>query len=76
MPVKPPDVRQVLVHAFGLPRAGLDVCPCVIGDGGLSPAELADRLDDDASTVKTTSTNSSSSACWRSPNSPGKPAAS
>jgi len=52
VPVRPPDVRQVLHDAFGLPRAGLDVCLCVIGDGPLSPEQLADRLDYDVSTVR------------------------
>lgn len=51
--VRPPDIRQVLLDAFGLPKPGLDICLCVIGDGPLSPAELADRLDYDESTVRT-----------------------
>lgn len=42
--IRPPDIRQVLLDAFGLPKPGLDICLCVIGDGPLSPAELADRL--------------------------------
>jgi predicted transcriptional regulator len=50
--IRPPDVRQVLLDAFGLPKPGLDVCLCVIGEGPLSPAELADRLDYDESTVR------------------------
>ena len=33
--VKPPDVRQVLLDAFGLPKAGLDICLCVIRGGPL-----------------------------------------
>ena len=50
--IRPPDVRQVLLDAFGLPKPGLEVCLCVIGEGPLSPAELADRLDYDESTVR------------------------
>jgi len=50
--IRPPDVRQVLLDAFGLPKAGLDVCLCVIGEGPLSPSELAERLDYDESTVR------------------------
>jgi predicted transcriptional regulator len=50
--IRPPDIRQVLLDAFGLPKAGLDICLCVIGDGPLSPAELADRLDYGESTVR------------------------
>jgi len=51
--IRPPDVRQVLLDAFGLPKPGLDVCLCVIGEGPLSPEELAERLDYDVSTVRT-----------------------
>lgn len=50
--IRPPTIEQVLQDAFGLPRAGLDICLCVIGDGPLSPGELADRLDYDESTVR------------------------
>jgi predicted transcriptional regulator len=50
--IRPPDVRQVLLDAFGLPKPGLDVCLCVIGEGPLSPGELANRLDYDESTVR------------------------
>ena len=51
MSVKPPDVRRVLLDAFGLPKAGLDICLCVIGDGPLSAKEVADTLGYDRSTV-------------------------
>ncbi|MFB6219075.1 MAG: helix-turn-helix domain-containing protein [Halobacteriaceae archaeon] len=51
MEVQPPDLRQVLLDAFGLPKAGLDICLCVIGEGPLSPSEVADILDYDQSTV-------------------------
>jgi len=50
--IRPPDIRQVLLDAFGLPKPGLDICLCVIGDGPLAPSELADRLEYDESTVR------------------------
>jgi len=49
--VKPPDIREVLFDAFGLPKAGLDICLCVIGEGPLSASEVADRLEYDRSTA-------------------------
>jgi predicted transcriptional regulator len=52
MEVNPPDLRQVLLDAFGLPKSGLDICLCVIGEGPLSPGEVAQRLDYDESTVR------------------------
>jgi predicted transcriptional regulator len=51
--VQTPEIRQVLLEAFGLPKPGLDICLCVIGEGPLSPSELADRLDYGESTVRT-----------------------
>ena len=51
MSVKPPDVKQVLLQAFGLPKAGLDICLCVIGEGPLSASEVADSLGYDRSTI-------------------------
>jgi predicted transcriptional regulator len=51
MSVKQPDVKQVLLEAFGLPRAGLDICLCVIGEGPLSANEVAESLGYDRSTV-------------------------
>ncbi|WP_135665643.1 helix-turn-helix domain-containing protein [Halorhabdus rudnickae] len=51
MSVKPPDVKQVLLQAFGLPKAGLDICLCVIGEGPLSANEIAEELGYDRSTV-------------------------
>jgi predicted transcriptional regulator len=51
MSVKRPDVRQVLLEAFGLPKAGLDICLCVIGDGPLSANEVAEQLGYDRSTI-------------------------
>jgi predicted transcriptional regulator len=51
MSVKLPDVRQVLLQAFGLPKAGLDICLCVIGEGPLSAREVAEQLGYDRSTV-------------------------
>jgi predicted transcriptional regulator len=50
--VKAPDIRQVLLDAFGLPKPGLDICLCVIGDGPVSPAEVAETLEYDESTVR------------------------
>lgn len=49
--VQPPDLRQVLLDAFDLPKAGLDICLCVIGDGPLSASEVAATLAYDRSTV-------------------------
>ena len=51
MSVKTPDVKQVLLEAFGLPKAGLDICLCVIGEGPLSANEVAETLGYDRSTV-------------------------
>lgn len=51
MDVLQPDIREVLLSAFGLPKAGLDICLCVIGDGPLSANEVAERLGYDRSTV-------------------------
>jgi predicted transcriptional regulator len=51
MSVKPPGVREVLLDAFGLPKAGLDICLCVIGEGPLSPNEVVETLGYDRSTV-------------------------
>ena len=52
MAVNPPELRQVLLDAFGLPKSGLDICLCVIGEGPLSPGEVAERLGYDESTVR------------------------
>jgi predicted transcriptional regulator len=51
--VQPPDVREVLLNAFGLPKPGLDICLCVIGEGPLPPADVATELGYDESTVRT-----------------------
>jgi len=51
MDVNPPDLREVLLDAFGLPKAGLDICLCVIGEGPLSASEVADELGYDRTTV-------------------------
>lgn len=51
MSVKTPEVKRVLLQAFGLPKAGLDICLCVIGEGPLSANEVADALGFDRSTV-------------------------
>lgn len=51
MSVKTPDVKQVLLEAFGLPKAGLDICLCVIGEGPLSATDVAESLGYDRSTI-------------------------
>jgi predicted transcriptional regulator len=51
MSVKQPEVRQVLLQAFGLPKAGLDICLCVIGEGPLPASEVAEKLGYDRSTI-------------------------
>lgn len=51
MDIEPPDIRQVLLDAFGLPKAGLDICLSVVGEGPLPANEIAKRLDYDRSTV-------------------------
>ena len=51
MDVRRPDVRQVLLRAFGLPKAGLDVCLRVVGDGPLPASDVAESLGYDRSTV-------------------------
>jgi predicted transcriptional regulator len=53
MDIQPPDLREVLLDAFGLPKVGLDICLCVIGEGPVSPAEVAEALGYDTSTVRT-----------------------
>jgi len=49
--VEPPDIREVLLDAFGLPKTGLDICLCVIGEGPVSSSEVADVLQYDQSTI-------------------------
>lgn len=56
--VKLPDVKQVLLQAVGLPKAGLDICLCVIGEGPLSANEVAESLGCDRSTVTVISRHS------------------
>jgi len=51
MSVKSPDVKEVFLNAFGLPKAGLDICLCVIGDGPLSANDVAESLGYERSTV-------------------------
>jgi predicted transcriptional regulator len=51
--IRPPDIRQVLLDAFGLPKPGLDICLCVIGEGPASPGDLAEHLDYSESTIRT-----------------------
>lgn len=49
--VRQPDIREVLLDVFGLPKAGLDICLCVVDDGPLSASAVAERLGYDRSTV-------------------------
>jgi len=51
MDIEPPDIRQVLLDVFNLPKTGLDICLSVVGEGPLSASEVAERLDYDRSTV-------------------------
>lgn len=50
--VRPPDVKEVLLDAFGLPKPGLDICLCVIGEGPTSSADVAEQLGYDETTVR------------------------
>jgi predicted transcriptional regulator len=52
MDIKPPNLRDVLLNVFGLPKAGLDICLCVIDDGPLAPEEVAEKLGYDESTIR------------------------
>lgn len=49
--VQSPDLREVLLDAFGLPKAGIDICLCVIDEGPLAPSEIAEALGYNRSTV-------------------------
>lgn len=51
MRVKPPDVKQVLLQAFGLPKPGLDISIYVISEGPLSANEVAQELGYERSTI-------------------------
>lgn len=52
MEIKPPNLRDVLLNVFGLPKAGLDICLCVIDEGPLAPEEVAEQLGYDESTIR------------------------
>jgi len=52
MDIERPDLREVLLEVFGLPKKGLDICLCVIGEGPIPPGEVADKLGYDASTIR------------------------
>ena len=43
--IHPPVIREVLLSAFGLPKAGLGICLCVIGEGPMSANDVAEALD-------------------------------
>lgn len=49
--VDPPELTEVLLQVFGLPKAGIDICLCVVGEGPLSASDVAASLDYDRSTV-------------------------
>lgn len=49
--IRPPELRNVLLEAFGLPKAGLDICLCVIDDGPVTAGDIAGGLDYDRSTA-------------------------
>ena len=51
MNVQPPDVKQVLLQAFGLPKPGLDICLCVISDGPLTANDVAELPGYERSTI-------------------------
>ncbi|MDZ7850542.1 MAG: helix-turn-helix domain-containing protein [Halodesulfurarchaeum sp.] len=51
MAVKPPDVKQVLLQAFGLPKPGLDIALFVISEGPRSANDVADALGYERSTI-------------------------
>lgn len=46
-----PELEAVLLQVFGLPKAGIDVCLCVVGEGPVSARDVATTLDYDRSTV-------------------------
>jgi len=46
-----PDLRQVLLDVFDLPKPGIDICLCVISQGPVSAAEIGDMLEYETSTV-------------------------
>lgn len=52
MEIQPPNLRDVLLDVFGLPKVGLDICLCVIDEGPLAPEEVAERLGYDESTIR------------------------
>lgn len=51
MEVKPPEVKQVLLQAFGLPKPGLDIALFVISEGPLSANDVAEALGYERSTI-------------------------
>ncbi|MEF8813046.1 MAG: ArsR family transcriptional regulator [Halovenus sp.] len=52
MEIKPPNLREVLLNVFGLPKVGLDICLCVIDQGPLAPEGVAEQLGYDESTIR------------------------
>lgn len=51
MRVKRPDIKQIFLQAFGLPKAGNDICLCVLSEGPVSANEVAESMSYDRSTV-------------------------
>ena len=49
--VSTPELKAVLLQVFDLPKAGIDVCLCVVGEGPVSARDVAATLDYDRSTV-------------------------
>ena len=49
--VNTPELEAVLLQVFDLPKAGIDVCLCVVGEGPVSARDVAATLDYDRSTV-------------------------
>lgn len=49
--VQTPEVESVLLNAFGLPKPGIDICMCVIGQRAASASQVAKKLEYDRSTV-------------------------
>jgi len=49
--VQTPEVQSVLLEAFDLPKSGIDICMCVIGQRVASASQVADLLGYERSTV-------------------------
>jgi len=49
--VQTPEVQSVLLEAFDLPKSGIDICMCVIGQRMASASQVADLLGYERSTI-------------------------